>query len=164
MKITKKKAVKKTKSVAKKFALSKLDPLVKIYGDSDYRDKKSPKEAAEQITIFNHLRLKFPELAVMATHIKNEGLKTPEECRKDAMNGLCKGFADIHIAGHPAFYCELKRDDITQSTISKEQETFLLSVQNSGGFACVALGHKGFFAAFGVWLKLQKNKNGNYHA
>lgn len=136
-------------------ALSKLDKKIPIYGDIKHRDKKPPSEEAEQMTIFNWLRNNHPRFAKVATHVKNEGLKSAAECKKDAMNGLCKGFSDIAIVGHPAFFCELKKCDPTKSKISEDQEEFLLTSLELGAFACVALGHKGFIEAFNEWVVLQ---------
>jgi hypothetical protein len=141
--------------MSKSKALSKLDKSIKIYGDQSVRMKKPPTENAEQITIFNTLRRDYPELARLATHIKNEGKKTIGEAQKDAQMGLNAGFSDIVIIGTPTFLCELKKCDPTKSKISIDQETFLINSQDAGAFACVALGHKGFIEAFTEWLKLQ---------
>ena len=129
----------------------KIDSKIKVFGDKKLRMKKPPSEDAEQVTIFNHLRLHYPELAALACHVKNEGNKSQAQAQKDARMGLCKGFADIVIIGNPVFLCELKKADFTKSRISKEQESFLLAAQNEGSFACVALGHNGFFEALEAW-------------
>ena len=134
----------------------KLDPLIEVYGDKKFRDKNCPSEDAEQVTIFNQLRLNYPDLAKLATHIKNEGLKTKATAAKDAINGLNAGFSDIVIIGTPVFVCELKRADFTKSKASSDQQEFLINASNSGAFACIALGHKGFFLALQEWIKCTK--------
>lgn len=134
----------------------KLDKNIVVFGDTKFRDKNCPSEDAEQITIFNQLRANYPRLAKLATHIKNEGLKTKGTAAKDAINGLNKGFSDIIIIGSPVFVCELKKADFTRSRASKEQQSFLLAAQGAGAFACIALGHKGFFEALEAWQNAQR--------
>ena len=134
----------------------KLDKNIIVFGDQKFRDKKCPSEEAEQVTIFNQLRANYPELADLATHIKNEGLKSYKVASKDAINGLNKGFSDIIIIGSPVFVCELKKADFTKSRASKEQQEFLINAQNAGAFACIALGHKGFFEALEAWQDAQR--------
>ena len=134
----------------------KIDPSIKVYGCKMYRDKKCPTENAEQITIFNHLRLHYPELAKLSTHILNEGKKSQAQAAKDAQMGLTAGFSDIIIIGCPVFVCELKKRDFTKSKISKEQEDFLINADKSGAFACVALGAVGFFEALEAWQNAQR--------
>jgi len=138
--------------MSKSKALSKLDKRIKIFGDESVRMKKPPTENAEQITIFNALRRDYPELATLATHVKNEGKKTIGEAQKDALMGLNAGFSDIVIIGSPVFLCELKKCDPTKSKISDDQETFLINSQDAGAFACVALGCHGFFEALEAWI------------
>lgn len=147
--------------MSKNKALSKLDSLIPIYGDRSHRNKKPPSENAEQMTIFNELRVNYPDLAKLATHILNEGNKSQAQARKDSLMGLCPGFSDIVIIGSPVFLCELKKEDMTKSKVSEGQESFLLSSIESGAFACIALGHKGFFEALEEWIKCtNKIKNG----
>ena len=147
--------------MSKNKALSKLDPTIKIYGDKSHRNKKPPSEDSEQMTIFNELRVNYPDLAKLATHVLNEGKKSQAQARKDSLMGLCAGFSDIVIIGTPVFLCELKKEDMTKSKISDDQESFLLSSIESGAFACVALGHKGFFEALKEWQKcIRTTRNG----
>lgn len=134
----------------------KIDQRIKVYGCQKLRMEKPPSENAEQITIFNELRLNYPELAKLATHILNEGNKSHAQAEKDAQMGLCKGFSDIIIIGNPVFVCELKKRDFTKSKISKEQQSFLIAAQESGAFACVALGCDGFFEALEEWIECTK--------
>ena len=139
----------------------KIDPSIKVYGDKTLRMKRPPSEDAEQKTIFNHLRTNKPELAMLATHVLNEGSKTQAQAAKDALMGLTKGFCDIVIVGDPVFLCELKKRDFTKSKISKEQERFLIESSKTGAFACVALGFDGFILALEDWQKCtKKTRNG----
>ena len=134
----------------------KLDKKIVVFGDQLFRDKNCPSEAAEQVTIFNQLRSNYPDLAKLATHIKNEGNKSIGVAKDDAINGLNKGFSDIIIIGTPVFVCELKKADFTRSRASKEQQDFLIAAQDSGAFACIALGHKGFFEALEAWQNVRR--------
>ena len=133
----------------------KIDKRIMVYGNQKLRMKKPPTEDAEQITIFNQLRLNYPDLAKLATHILNEGKKTQAQAQKDAKMGLCKGFSDIIIIGLPVFVCELKKRDFTKSKISDEQQQFLINAQEAGAFACVALGYDGFMEALEEWQKIK---------
>ena len=144
----------------KKIALSKLNKTIPIYGDVKYRNKKCPKESVEQKTIFNELRLNHPTQARLATHVKNEGKRTDAQINEDKQQGLNTGFSDVIIIGSPVFVCEVKREDMTTSTYTEEQESFLLAAIESGAFVCVALGHKGFFEAFKEWKCTQTIANG----
>jgi len=140
----------------KKHALSKLDKSIKIYGDTDFRGKSCPKEGAEQVTIFNELRINHPEIAKLATHIKNEGKRTEAQISEDKRMGLNTGFSDVIIFGCPPMVCEVKRADMTKSTYTDEQEQFLIDAKESGAFAFIALGHKGFFEALKDWKNAQR--------
>ncbi len=134
----------------------RIDSKIKVFGDKKLRMKKPPSEDAEQKTIFNHLRLNYPELAGLATHILNEGNKSQAQAQNDKLMGLCAGFSDIIIIGSPVFVCELKKCDFTKSRISEEQEKFLINSEKAGAFACVALGHVGFFEALEAWLNVRR--------
>ena len=144
----------------KKIALSKLDKRIPIYGNTEYRNKKCPKESAEQKTIFNELRINQPSIAKLATHIKNEGKRTEAQINEDKQQGLNTGFSDVIIIGHPVMVCEVKREDMTMSSYTEDQESFLVAAIESGAFAFIALGHKGFFEALEEWKCMQTIKNG----
>lgn len=140
----------------KQKALRKLDDRIAIYGCKKHRSKNPPSEDAEQMTIFNELRVNYPDVAAVATHVKNEGKKTHAEVKKDYQMGLLAGFSDIVIAGNPTMFCELKKEDITKSKISEQQEDFLIRAQKRGSFAFVALGHKGFLEGLRAWVDAQR--------
>ena len=133
---------------------------LKVYGDINFRGK-CPKEEVEQITFFNQLKKLHPEIAELATHIKNEGKKTWGQINKDRQSGLNQGFSDIIIAGCPACLIEMKRQDHTKSHWQENQEEKLLLAQSSGAFSCVALGYVGALEAVKDWLECTKMmKNG----
>lgn len=113
---------------------------ITVFGDKDYRGD-CPLEDADLITFFNQLRKKYPNLADVALHIKNEGKRNVRQVQRDRAKGaLNSGASDIVIVGSPAFVCELKRKDHTKSTITAEQVTFLNNAENSGAYTCIALG------------------------
>lgn len=131
---------------------------IKIYGDINFRDKKCPKEDAELATFFNQLKSKYPELAKVALHIKNEGVRTAKQAEREKIKGaLLKGAVDIVI---PAirFVAELKRTDHTLSKIDNEQVEYLISNQALGGFSCICLGYKAVFEALEDCLSLSKTQ------
>ena len=133
----------------------KFNPDVKVYGDISFRDKKCAKEDAEQITFFNQLRKHQPDIAELATHIKNEGKKTHNQAIKDSINGLNQGFADVIIIGHPVLYMEIKRKDHTVSHWQPNQEKKVLLAQAKGAFSCVALGYEAALEAVKDWSNAQ---------
>jgi len=130
----------------------KLPENIKIYGDLTHRDKKCPKESAEQITFFNELRKKYPHVAKCAAHMRNEGKRTIHQASKEKAEGMNAGFADIVIAGCPTLLIELKRRDHTLSTIGNEQLEHLLAAQSIGAKVCVALGWEAAMRAVEEWL------------
>lgn len=123
-----------------------------VYGDMDYRNKKCPTETAEQITFFNVLRREHPEIGKIALHIRNEGKRTVQQAIRQKAEGMVSGASDIIIPGCPAFVCELKRADHTQSRWQDGQIEYLEACKNNGAFVCVALGHKAALEAFKAWI------------
>lgn len=123
--------------------------MYKIYGEK--QKGKQPSENAEMITFFNELRSKYPEIAMLATHIRNEGKRTIHQVNKEKAEGMVKGFADIVIIGSPSFVCEMKSKS-KSSKISKEQEEFLNKCVENGAFACVAYGYESAIEAVGDWI------------
>lgn len=117
----------------------KLLKNITIAGDISYRGQ-CPHESAEQITFFNQLP---PHLKKIATHIRNEGKRTAQQTARHKIEGMNTGASDIIIPCSPPFVIELKRQDHTKSTISKEQVEYLEECQRQGAFVCVALGWRG---------------------
>ena len=134
----------------------KFNDDIKVFGDVNYRNPRCPIESTEQITFFNELKIKHPEIAMMATHVKNEGKKTIGTAVKDAREGLNAGFPDIVIVGSPVCLIELKRVDHTKSKWQKGQKEFLIEAEKRGAFACVALGYKGALLAVEAWIDAQR--------
>lgn len=124
---------------------------ITVYGDKSYRNKKCPKEGAEQITFFNELRKLHPEVAAIACHIKNEGRRTHGQIMHDKANGMVTGAPDIIIPGCPTLLIELKRADHTESTLGKAQVNYLNCAQDHGATVCIALGYKAALEAVEVW-------------
>lgn len=125
---------------------------IKVFGDKSYRNKKSPSEANEQATFFNQLRLKYPNCyGAVAIHIKNEGKKTAQQVAKDKAQGMVSGAPDIIIPGNPAFLCELKRRDHTDSKLQPGQVPYLIAAHKLGAFVCIALGWEAAMEAFEQW-------------
>ena len=113
---------------------------IRIYGNLDYRGA-CPKEALEQVTFFARLRREYPDtLGVIAFHVRNEGKRNHLEAATHKAEGMTTGAPDILIPGAPAFVCELKRRDHTQSELRAAQLTYLRAAQDAGCFVCVALG------------------------
>ena len=127
-----------------------LDHNVPIYGDTTNRDKKCPKESAEQVTFFNKIRREYPDSwGKIATHIRNEGKKSVQQVRREKAEGMIKGASDIIIGG---FYCELKRVNHMLCKVSDEQIEYLDTINELGYFGCIALGYEAAYEAFQEYL------------
>ena len=128
-----------------------------IYGDPLFRGK-CPKESMEQITFFNMLRNEYPETwGKLALHPRNEQMLRGGQHRgmiKQKAEGMTPGASDVIIPGNPAFVCEIKRQDHTQSKWQDGQAEYLTAAKAAGAFACVALGNAGAKEAFAAWLRL----------
>ena len=123
---------------------------IRIYG-GEYRGE-CPKESAEQVTVINYIRKVCPQVI----HPRNEGNRHYKQTQQYKAQGLTKGASDIVVPGHPAFVCELKRQDPTKSVIEDDQIEYLLNCRRWGAFTCVAFGHVAAIAAFSDWLKERK--------
>lgn len=124
---------------------------VKVYGDTAWRGK-CPTETAEQVTFFGRLRREYPtSWGRLAIHPRNEGLRTHGQAMKHKAEGMTAGTSDIVIPGSPAFVCELKRRDHTQSRMEDGQIEYLETAKDAGCFVCVALGCDAAWEAFKEW-------------
>ena len=130
----------------------KFHPEIKVFGDTTFRGD-CPSESAETVTFFAKLRREYPDsYGKIATHIRNEGLRTFYQATKQKSEGMTKGASDILIPASPAFACELKRQDHTKSKWQDGQQEYLLEAQKQGAFVCVALGYVGAYEAFNFWI------------
>lgn len=128
----------------------KFPDNIRVYGDQSYRGK-CPSETAEQVTLFNRVR-KLPVIGELVLHPRNEGKRTHAQTARHCAEGLTPGASDIIIPGNPAFVCELKRRDHTQSHWEKGQQNYLISAQAAGAFVCIALGADAAEEAIREWL------------
>jgi hypothetical protein len=132
---------------------------VPIYGDVKWRGK-CHLEQVEQASFFSRLRREYPDTwGVLAVHPRNEGQLRGGQFKaiiKHKAEGMSPGASDIIIPGNPAFVCEMKRKDITQSKWQDGQQEYLEAAKNAGCFACVALGAEAAWDAFEVWISTQK--------
>ena len=130
---------------------------IKVYGNTNFRGD-CPLEDAELMTFFNQLRIKYPDIAKVATHPDNEGLilgaAHNAHIKQKAKGAIRNGAADIIICGSPTFVCEMKRQDHTKSKWQDGQLDFLQTSQRLGAFVCVALGYESALQALNDWLKL----------
>lgn len=129
----------------------KFKKSIRVFGDLSYREKNCPRESAEQITFFNWLRREHPDIAAVASHQRNEGIRTHSQTAKQRAEGMKKGASDIIIPASPAFVCELKRADHTLSNWQDGQQDYLIAASALGAFTCVALGHRAAIEAFEKW-------------
>ena len=126
----------------------KIPESVPVWGDQSFRGKCAV-ESMEQVTFFNEIRRRYPDTwGKIATHIRNEGKKTPQQVRREKAEGMTKGASDIIVGG---FYCELKRKDHTKSKIAPEQIEYLETINQLGFYGCVALGWEAAMEAFEEW-------------
>ncbi len=122
-----------------------------VYGDTTYRGA-CPPESAEQITFFSALRRAHPNvLGRIAIHPRNEGKRRYQQTARHKAEGMTAGAPDIIIPGCPAFVCELKRRDHTQSSWQPAQREYLQAAHQAGAFVCVALGWEAAFEAVKEW-------------
>ena len=122
-----------------------------VYGDPDWRGK-CPLEAAEAVSFFCQLRSEFPELAKVATHIRNEGKRTKRQGYQHQQEGMNTGASDVIIPVCPPIVMEMKRRDHTLSSISKEQVDYLVAAADLGAFTGVALGAAGAMVMVRTWV------------
>ena len=129
----------------------KLPQDIPIWGDVKYRGT-CPKETLEQVTFFSRLRRAHPDsYGLLALHPRNEGKRSHLQAAKEKSEGMSTGATDIVIPGCPAFVCELKRRDHTQSSLSTEQLAYLTAAKAVGAYVCIALGVDAAWQAFGDW-------------
>ena len=135
--------------------LKELNPLIKVYGNTEFRGD-CPKEDAELMTFFNELNRLHPQLAIIAIHPDNEGLVLGSghhrHIKQKAKGAIKKGAADIIICGNPTFVCELKRRDHTKSHWQDGQLEFLEVSKKQGAFVCVSLGYEAALNAVNDWV------------
>ena len=130
----------------------KFHPEIKVFGDTTFRGD-CPSESAETVTFFAKLRREYPDsYGKIATHIRNEGLRTFYQATKQKSEGMVKGAPDILIPASVAFVCELKRQDHTRSKWQDGQQEYLLEAQKQGAFVCIGLGYVGAYEAFNFWI------------
>ena len=122
-----------------------------VYGDPDWRGK-CPLEAAEAVSFFCQMRAEFPELAKVATHIRNEGKRTKRQGYQHQQEGMNTGASDVIIPVCPPIVMEMKRRDHTLSSISKDQVDYLVAAASGGAFAGVALGAAGAMEMVRTWV------------
>ena len=132
---------------------------IPVYGDITFRGD-CPSESLEAVTFFAKLRREHPDTyGLIATHIRNEGLRTFHQAARQKSEGMTKGAPDIIIPASVAFICELKRQDHTKSKWQDGQQEYLLEAQKQGAFVCVALGYVGAYKAFNYWIEKKSLHN-----
>lgn len=124
---------------------------IPVYGDPSYRGP-CPLETAEAISFFCQLRAEYPELAAIATHIRNEGKRTKRQGYQYQQEGMNTGASDVIIPVSPPIVMEMKRRDHTLSAISKEQISYLVSAAEFGAFTGVVLGAAGGMEMVRAWM------------
>lgn len=129
---------------------------VPTYGDPDWRGK-CPKEAVEQISFVNKIRMDYPDTwGRLLVHIRNEdGRASARQVNRMKLEGLTTGAADLIIPGRISFVCEMKRKDRTQSRLSDYQAKYLEAAQNAGAFVAVCFGAVAALEAFDEWRMMQ---------
>lgn len=117
--------------------------------------KNAPLEREEQITFFNQLRKRKPEIAAVAIHIKNEGKRTVQQIASDKAEGMVTGAPDIVICGNPTLLIELKRR--TKSAKPREaQVNFLNAADKLGAMCAVCWGWEQAWEVVDQWQKIER--------
>lgn len=133
----------------------KFPSSLNLYGDPEFRGV-SPSETVEQVTFFARLRRQWPiSWGLIAVHVRNEGKRSFMQAARHKAEGMTPGAADVIIPGSPAFVCEIKRRDHTQSRWQDGQVEYLEACAKAGAFVCVALGCDAAVSAFEDYLKLK---------
>jgi hypothetical protein len=118
----------------------KFNPSIPVYGDTKWRGP-CPTETAEQVTLFQWLRMQYPHsYGLIALHPRNEGKRHHAQTIAQKAEGLAVGAPDIIIPGSPTILCELKRRDHTKSSWQDGQQEYLIAAQDAGAIVGVALG------------------------
>ena len=136
----------------------KFPPWLAVYGDQDWRGR-CPKEHVELASWFSKLRREHPTTyGMIAFHPRNEGQKIAGQFSvvlQQKAEGMTPGAPDIIIPASPAFLCELKRCDHTQSSWQPGQLEYLEAARDAGSFVCAALGARAAWDAFQSWLMIR---------
>lgn len=127
---------------------------VRVYGNADWRGKCAA-ESMEQMTFFSWLRRQHPKLGMIALHPRNEGQRTIQQAQRHKAEGMTTGASDVIIPGAPAFVCEMKRKDHTQSKWQDGQKEYLQAAHEAGAFVCVAFGWEAAKEALEEWLTVR---------
>lgn len=131
-----------------------LPSTIRVYGDVSFRGK-CQREEFEQISIISQIRRTYPnKYGKIVIHPRNEGLLSKGQLSSVAKRnaeGMTKGASDVIVPGSPAFVCEIKRRDHTQSKWQDGQIEYLEAAQSCGAFVCVALGAQAAWQAFEDW-------------
>lgn len=135
----------------------KFPTWLEVHGDVKYRNKKCPRETAEQITLFAELRKRYPAIGAIAIHVRNEGKRTWEQAAMHKAEGMISGACDIIIPGRPSLVMELKRKDHTVSHWQEGQQEYLEAARDAGSYVCVALGWEAALEAITNWWEGQAN-------
>lgn len=109
------------------------------------------------MTFFGKLRREYPDTwGALALHPRNEQQLRGGQFRgmiRQKAEGMTPGASDIIIPGAPAFVCEMKRQDHTQSTWQPGQIEYLTAAQDAGCFVSVALGYLAAWDALIDWIE-----------
>ena len=125
--------------------------MIKHYGTQ--QPGKQPSEAAEMTTFFGELKRRYPDIAGLALHIRNENDGDYQRTKNAKMEGgFIRGAPDIVIMGKPTFLCEMKSKS-KKSVVSKDQLKFLENADKRGCFCCVAYGWEAAMQAVEDWVK-----------
>lgn len=131
---------------------------IEVVGDTSFRDKNCPKEDAEGATLFAEWN-RDPQLSkIPFIHIPNEKKRRTgadfKELKEQKMKGAFQAGASDYIAlGFPSLVIELKRVDVTLSSIEQDQIDFLVKAQNADAWVCVALGYKAALKFAREWYR-----------
>lgn len=121
------------------------------------RKGKSPLEHIEQINLVSHCQHRYPKQFNLMMHPVNESNIPVQYRAKLNKCGLLKGASDWLVLypsnGKPYLAIELKRSRKRDSSINKEQVSFLLNAESVGAFSCVAYGYLAALHAMKEYFK-----------
>lgn len=138
------------------------DVAIKMHKDGfwDYRLKEKParcpSEDGEATNFYCLAIAQWPHLEPLMFHVPNERKATVQAQMRLNQQGVKKGVSDYIILtpsnGHPYAVIELKRQDWSKSSLSKEQRDFLSAAMQQGAFAAVAYGWEAAIHAVNDYL------------
>ena len=117
--------------------------------------KTSRLEKSEAVDFYQHAMHKRPGINLF--HVANESVSKMQHRKNLKQAGVKSGVSDYLLLAPNSKYnflaIELKRARKSDSSVSANQNEFIKSVENMGGFGCVCYGYQAALLALDEYLK-----------